>query len=508
MAGKIFINYRRADEPGYVHALNLQLRPKLGPDNVFFDVAEIYPGDDFAEELNRRVADCDVLLAVIGPKWEKLLGQRAGGFIKYAIDLLLGVGLPTRRSRVDYVALEIEAAFNLRKGVIPVLVAEAIMPTRGKLPASIRELANLQFAKLRHDHFDGDCFKLMVAIERQLAVAARERMRRTERSDVNATAAALFGRFDWRKHRLVLGGLALSVLLVGGLVYSIADKIPEPPLPMAPPPAAKLLTLADERALKPLESFRECDACPEMVVLPAGSFLRGSPDNEAGRRPDEGPRSLVTIPRPFAVGKFEVTCAQWDACVAEHYCKAESDKAESDEAKADRGWGRGNRPVINVKWSEVTKQYLPWLSRKTGYTYRLLTEAEWEYAARAGSDAPYAFGGEITLEQAWFAMRPDLRLPKNRKTLEVGALKPNAFKLHDMHGNAWEWVQDCYRDSYDDAPVDGSSVEFEECPHRVLRGGAWDVWPEFVRSALRVPELPEYGYGALGFRVARTLAAP
>ena len=130
-----------------------------------------------------------------------------------------------------------------------------------------------------------------------------------------------------------------------------------------------------------------------MVVVPAGEFMMGSPAGEEGRSDDEGPQRKVTIAKPFAVGKFEVTFAEWDACVAAGGCKHKPD---------DQGWGRGKRPVINVSWDDITKEYLPWLSRKTGKTYRLLTEAEWEYAARAGTTTPFSTGQTITPEQANF----------------------------------------------------------------------------------------------------------
>src|SRR5262249_19680775 len=145
------------------------------------------------------------------------------------------------------------------------------------------------------------------------------------------------------------------------------------------------LTVAEERALKPKDSFRECDVCPEMVVVPAGRFMMGSSppgiaalgkETKNDRYQKEGPQREGATPRPFTVGKFEVTFTEWDACVADGGCK---------HNPGDEGWGRGKRPVINVSWDDVTKEYLPWLSRKTGKTYRLLSEAEWEYAARAGT---------------------------------------------------------------------------------------------------------------------------
>ena len=135
-------------------------------------------------------------------------------------------------------------------------------------------------------------------------------------------------------------------------------------------------------APNPRRVFRDCPDCPEMVVLLAGSFTMGSPASEQGRLDNEGPQRKVTIARPFAVGRFEVTFSEWDACVD---CK---------EKSSDEGWGRGERPVINVSWNDIKSKYLPWLSRKTGKTYRLPTEAEWEYAARGGTTGRWSFDGD------------------------------------------------------------------------------------------------------------------
>jgi formylglycine-generating enzyme required for sulfatase activity len=252
--------------------------------------------------------------------------------------------------------------------------------------------------------------------------------------------------------------------------------------------------------------FRDCQDCPEMVVVPAGTFMMGSPLNEAGRSGGEGPQHRVTIAKPFAVGKFEVTFAEWDACVAAGGCKYKP---------GDNSWGRGSRPVINVSWSDVTKEYLPWLSHRSGKTYRLLTEAEWEYAARAGTKGHWSFdGGESKLCQ--FANHADQSVASSWKsmkcsdgvgeqTAEVGRYKPNAFGLHDVHGNVWEWVQDCWNVHYKGAPSDGSAWTDGDCALRTARGGSWVNVPRDVRSAERGKHLLGVGSQYGGFRVARAL---
>jgi formylglycine-generating enzyme required for sulfatase activity len=280
--------------------------------------------------------------------------------------------------------------------------------------------------------------------------------------------------------------------LTGRFYFGKPGPAAEPAKQVSLTSSPKPLAADQERALKPGDTFKECDQCPEMVVLPAGEFTMGSPAGEEGRFDNEGPQRKVTIGAPFAVGKFEVTFAEWDACVAAAGCK---------HKPGDRGWGRGKRPAINVSWEDI-KDYFSWLARRTGKTYRLLTEAEWEYAARAGTTTPFSTGATITVEQANFFSGIDTY---RKETIEVGALPPNAFDLHDMHGNVWEWVQDCFRESYAGAGSDGAAVADAAGCARVLRGGAWSNEARALRSASRHREVSHMRDADFGFRVARTL---
>ena len=197
----------------------------------------------------------------------------------------------------------------------------------------------------------------------------------------------------------------------------------------------------EEKTAKPGSNFKECaTGCPTMVVVPAGKFMMGSPENEKDRSEAEGPQHEVTIAKPFAVARSEVTFAEWDTCVAAGACESTGSR-----------WGRGDRPVINVSWDDA-KQYVAWLSRMTGKEYRLLTEAEWEYAARAGSQTRFSFGDDESRldRQVWLAGNSDNR------TQPVGKKAANAFGLYDMHGNVFEWVEDAWHDDYEGAPTDGS----------------------------------------------------
>jgi formylglycine-generating enzyme required for sulfatase activity len=250
-----------------------------------------------------------------------------------------------------------------------------------------------------------------------------------------------------------------------------------------------------EQSLKAKDVFKDCTNCPEMVVVPAGSFEMGSPTSEPGHSAEEGPQHLVTIARPFAVGQFEVTFDEWDACVAEGGCNGYKPSHE--------GWGRGRRPVVNVSWDDA-QSYVTWLSKKTRKSYRLLSGSEYEYAMRAGTQTVYPWGDTVGTNNAnchscgsqWDA----------KQTAPVGSFAPNGFGLYDTVGNVREWTEDCYHDTYNGAPTDGSAwLGGGNCYHRVVRGGSFLLAPAFLRSASRYWFTSDYRLRYLGFRVARAL---
>lgn len=244
---------------------------------------------------------------------------------------------------------------------------------------------------------------------------------------------------------------------------------------------------------------------PEAVVIPPGRFLMGSPSDEVDRLDSEGPQREVDIRYPFAVGRDSVTFAEWDAAVA---------AGAKLSAPADEGWGRGARPVINVSWEDA-KAYLAWLNEGLGLrgrtdAWRLLSEAEWEYSARAGTTTPFSFGATISASQANYdgnhTYGNGSKGEYRQKTTPVGTFVANAFGLHDMHGNVWEWVEDCYANNYSEGqPSDGRAHSPDSCANRVFRGGSWDITPRSLRSALRGWNSPTYRLSGIGFRVARTL---
>lgn len=227
-------------------------------------------------------------------------------------------------------------------------------------------------------------------------------------------------------------------------------------------------------------------------MLPAGEFLMGSPAGEDGRNGAEGPQHRVRIDVRFALGRYPVTFEEYD-----HFCAM-----TKRDLPGDAGWGRGRRPVINVSWRDAVA-YCEWLSRETGQLYRLPSEAEWEYACRAGTTTHYSFGDAITPKQANYDES------KHGKTTEVGGYPANPWGLYDMHGNIREWVGDVWHNTYQGAPTDGSAWTDNEgissSRARVSRGGSWIINSRNLRSAFRNRSDPDVRNLNLGFRVARTL---
>ena len=253
-------------------------------------------------------------------------------------------------------------------------------------------------------------------------------------------------------------------------------------------------------------SFQDCAAgskdCPSMVVIPAGEFLMGSPETEVGRETWEGPQHPVSV-ETFAASKYDITVENWRACVAANGCK-------SNLRPNDNGWKDNDLPVTNISWREA-QDYVQWLSTVTGQTYRLLTEAEWEYAARGAAtlNAPHTrfpWGNEIGSAKAtWQGMSTKW---DGRQASPVGSFQPNAFGLYDMAGNVWQWVEDCWNEPYDSAPSKAYPARRGgDCPIRVRRGGSWQSASNDLRAAARERELETARHNDYGFRVARIIDA-
>ena len=356
----------------------------------------------------------------------------------------------------DFVRIEIESGLKRNIPVAPVLLDGVPMPPAADLPDSLKPLARRNGVGVSRLSFESDVNRLM----RNLPIKLKTP------TIISGESAAVSQR-------------------------SLSGKLVDP-----------------VKRHQPGSIFRDTLSIgsegPEMVVIPSGSFTMGSPSGESGRDSDEGPLREVVIDYSFAVGKYAVTWADWDLCVSDGGC----DGSGPDGAGGDKGWGKGSRPVINVDWNDA-QAYADWLSGQTGESYRLLSEAEWEYVARAGTSTPFSFGAMITPDQAnydgslTYGGGPKVR--NHSKTVPVGAYPANGFGIYDLHGNVLEWVEDCYEDSYRGAPRDGSAWTDGKPSRRVLRGGSWNLDPQKLRSANRSRLSPTFRNHFVGFRLARTL---
>lgn len=305
--------------------------------------------------------------------------------------------------------------------------------------------------------------KLRAEEQRKASLLEQERLAQERRkqqellADARKKQLAIWRDRFWRYKAVVVGGILLSLVVGGGYWY-----------------------------YQTLQTLKDCDYCPELVVIPSGSFVMGSPDNEAARGNDEGPQRTVSINYALAVGKFEVTQGQWRAVMGNNpsYFKDCGDQC----------------PVESVSWNDA-QEYIKRLNSKSGQSYRLLTEAEWEYAARAGTSTHYHFGNDESglANYAWYGEY------SSGRTHPAGQKQANAWGLYDMHGNVWEWVQDCYANSYANAPTDGKAQTQSGCDRRVRRGGSWNSGAHFLRSAFRDDYASDIRGVNIGFRIARTL---
>ena len=273
----------------------------------------------------------------------------------------------------------------------------------------------------------------------------------------------------------------------------------------------------------PGERWRDCDDCPEMVAVAAGTFTMGSPASEAGRYDREGPAHTVTITRPFAIGVYEVTRDEYSRFVREtnHGSSTQSclvNEGHHWEERAGQDWSNPDftqsprHPAVCISWEDATA-YVSWLSARTGEHYRLPSAAEWEYAARAGSSAPWYWGDDVDI-QCRYANGADMATDfpwrttcndGHARTSLVGSYLANDFGLYDMIGNAWEWVQDCFTWSYEGAPATEAARLDGDCSSRVMRGASWASTPKYLRAAHRGGERATFRSDYTGFRVARAL---
>ncbi len=499
---KIFISYRRQDSKAIAGRIFDRLEAKFGGDAVFMDIENIPPGVDFHEWLNESVAKASVLLALIGRGWVDARDQH---------------GLKRLDNPNDFVRIEIEAALARKITVIPLLIDGAPFPRVEELPPSLQPLTrrNAAFLDAGRD-FNVHIARLITAVEPHLKLGKSEPdegLRPEPRMQQGSAAER-----DWEREQIAA---IEDVEIIAAYVEQYSSSEP-------------LWAVKARRRLQAVEAFKDCKEAlaqkvrfkaegrieiaapfvtnpngrwflpgagktewfkdiengPEMVVVPSGTFMMGSPKNEPQRYDNENPRHQVTIPKLLAIGRCAVTRGQFAAFVS--------------ATGYDAGTGSGSwrypgfaqdddHPVTCVNWDDA-QAYVSWLSRACGVSYRLPSEAEWEYACGAGTITPFWWGSSITPDQANYdcsgaPYKGGGRKGKHQKrTVPAKHFETNPWGLYQVHGNVWEWCEDWWHDSYADKPDDlertGGAWTTGGDKH-VLRGGSWDDNPRFLRAACR-----------------------
>jgi formylglycine-generating enzyme required for sulfatase activity len=428
------------------------------------------------------------LVELVEPKWE----GGAMGTVQY-------IGIPMDRDRarglenktkIAFVYKPTEPFYSLR----PILTTSATVANPSELSSFSQTLFGDVFCALV---LDDKGKKLATILRSGTPLTAEAEMAASRKAVIASLQTALIDR---GYEPGTTDGVIIESTLLALESFSSASGFSLPGVDLADADTGLINALTSAVRDTPIpdpktgQAFIDCAVCPSMMVVPAGSFTMGSTKSEDGWA--WGPRREVTIGLDFAVGRYEVTWAEWNACVADRGCEdfvfTKQEEVELRSAVADKG----TLPVRKRSWEDA-QAYVSWLTRKTGKTYRLLSEAEWEYSARAGTTTPFSFGSTISAGQANY---------NSRATTPVGSFPANAFGLYDMHGNVKEWTQDCWSKNYRGAPKDGSARTsgVVDCQWRVVRGGSYGSLPEDIRSSARW--LPLYNEST-GFRVARTLGA-
>jgi formylglycine-generating enzyme required for sulfatase activity len=488
----IFIGYRRDDTQDTAGRVYDRLVAAFGEKAVFKDVDNLPIGTDFGDYILGLLPRCRVFLALIGPGW---------------LDAKDETGRRRLDDPHDWVRIELETAFATPGlQIVPVLVNGARMPRSDELPESLRRLTRFNAAMVRRDpDFSTDMARMVEALRASVKSGALDLAGLGGERKPVSSAARKPGEMVTKQP---VGGGARWLFRAGAAVALVLLLVWHPWSGAGSPPLAGGSSAApghydDEGRWQssssqlprdngganytPGQVIKDCTSCPEVIVVPGGLFLMGSPTSEPGRSSDESPQREVSIPQ-FAIGKYEVTFHEWDACLAGGGCGGFS--------PADHGWGRGNRPVLGVSWNDA-QHYIDWLNTQTnGRHYRLATEAEWEYAARAGETGAYTFHPYLTTAKATY---------RAASTSPIGSYAANAFGIFDAYGNASEWVQDCYAANYTLAPIDGAAVDPSDCSRRVYRGGSFADQADALRAAARRFAAPDTRLPGAGFRVVLSL---
>lgn len=472
------------------------------------DIDQIAPGDDFIEVIHEKLRSVQVAVVLIGKHW---------------LDMTDASGRRRLDNPDDFVRLEIVTLLERKIRVIPVLVGGAVMPESSQLPECLMPLTRRHAYEISDNRFHTDVDKLIQVLEKAMGVQmpspspARPDSPKIPFAAILGVLAILlmaFGLFHYFPWTAQETGIQLSqsvapepekweakqstVELPSETSSSTAKPfvIAEQPAEIKPPVKKKPVveqsieekSLPTEQPAVKQPSEAKFPFEPEMVRIPPGKFLMGSADYG-----NEKPQHEVTIAYDSEISKYEVTFDEYDAFA----------EATTRKLPDDRGWGRGRRPVINVSFNDA-QAYVQWLSEQTGKRYRLPIEAEWEYAARAGTQTEYWWGNDIGKNNAVCDVCNSQW--DGKQTAPVGSFKSNPFGLHDTSGNVWKWVEDCWHGSYHNASADGLAwleKDGGECGRRVVRGGSWSLYPLDLRSAYRTSVNSDVANFASGFRIAR-----
>ena len=442
---KIFINYRRLDTQWQALLLYSEFSKVVSEENLFMDVESLKAGQKFPDILKKWVEECDIFLALIGNGWINATSAKTG---KRRLE-----------EEDDFVRTEICRALERDIRVVPVMLEDAPVPDASDLPDDLKDLFQWQIRRVELRTFKHDVDRLIAELDlgQELAPVSNKPLVRTRFANII--------EFNFSKAFKNLSPLNKTILIKTAKTHGTHD--------CEFLPGGGLIAW-----------FQDIDHGPEMVVIPEwqpkvegeGIFV---PKLEVGTR-------------PFAVSRHEVTFDQWDAA---YHAGGVSNAAE------DEGWGRGCRPVINVSWHDAV-EYTNWLSEQTGHTYRLLSEAEWEYCCRAGKTAMYS-GRKIDLRK--HAHYLDLDVDNELGVQKVGQLEPNSFGLFDMLGNAWEWCHDSWRENTPEPFTSGIAWDDHRTSRRAARGGGWSSDMETIVSLSREGYAADRGRRYIGFRVARLI---
>ena len=477
----IFISYRRDDSEGEAGRLFDDLVQHFGEEAVFMDVTDIQAGRDFRKAIDESITSCDVLLAVIGKTW---------------LDIKNDTGQRRLDDPLDLVRFETASALKRDIPVIPVLVHGAKMPAPDQLPEDLRDLHFRNCCEVSHARWSSDVQVLIQA----LAAFVHPHVPPSPPPSKQTQHLA-----KWMGLAAVLCALLLAAILI------IKRK---PSAPLKPPIQATIKTVPAAASVPVSTVIPPSLTEPEMLSIPAGIFTMGSPSNESGHKDNEGPVHEVNVPA-FELGKFEVSVEQFQAYVDDSPdtqsdttpCSVWKGRWQADKTLNWKSPGfpqSPKNPVVCVSWVDA-KHYVDWLNTKNSRKgFRLPSESEWEYAARAGTAGPRYWPPEE--EACHYAVTAivSAECQPFGHTMPVGGRTDNNFHLFDVLGNASEWTEDCWNNSYTGAPANGDVWKDGNCNLRAVRGGSWMHGLAEVRSAFRTGFAPSFRSDQIGFRIART----